>query len=116
MQRSLARNSFTIAVLAALAGCAQSAAGAANLAGAFVEVGGPAPGHTIPIAGQVVARSHGGKVFTVTVGPGGHFQLTVPPGTYRLTGYSSTCLGRAGPITVRAGKQVAHVQVVCPIP
>ncbi len=112
MQASL----LALVMVGAAVGCGQNQEPRAKLVGTFIEAGGPAPGSTFPIAGRVVAESQTGQVFTVTVGRSGHFQLLLPPGTYRLTGYSSGCIGRGGPITVRAARQAAHVEVVCPIP
>lgn len=91
--------------------------------GRLVQVGGPGQivdGRTVtpstPLAGHVVARSESGDVFTVIVGKSGHFQMLLPPGTYRLTGYSpiypGPCAGESA-IRVRSGRHAAHIDVIC---
>ncbi|HUY51114.1 MAG TPA: carboxypeptidase-like regulatory domain-containing protein [Streptosporangiaceae bacterium] len=42
----------------------------------------------MPLPGTVVARSAAGEQFTTTTGKDGRFQLSLPPGTYELTGHS----------------------------
>ncbi len=58
------------------------------MTGHFVVVGGPVPGIERPVPGRVVLTSTTGQRFTVTVGPTGRFTISLPPGSYTLTGYS----------------------------
>ena len=59
-----------------------------TVTGLLVRVGGPAPGSPVPLPGTVVARTPAGGQFTTTTGKNGRFQLSLPPGAYRLTGHS----------------------------
>lgn len=58
----------------------------------LVRVGGPAsqsgPPPPLPLPGTVVARDAAGQQFTATAGNDGRFELSLPPGRYRLTGHS----------------------------
>lgn len=114
-----------IVLLAALviAGCSAGTADRGTVLGSFAQVGGPGQivdGRTVtnrtPLTGHVVARSQSGDVFTVTVGKSGQFRMLLPPGTYRLTGYSprypGPCAGENA-IRVRTGKRVTHINVIC---
>jgi hypothetical protein len=60
--------------------------------GVLVRTGGPAViGRTqsaVPLPGEVVARNTAGEQFTSPTGQNGRFQLSLPPGAYRLTGHS----------------------------
>jgi hypothetical protein len=108
----------------AIAGCGAGASEHGTVLGSFIQVGGPVslvdgrpvPPKPLPLPGQVVARSQQGHLFTVSVGKSGQFQLLLPPGTYRLTGYSpmypGPCAGESA-IKVRPGKYVTHVNVIC---
>jgi hypothetical protein len=89
--------------------------------GSFVAVGGPAPGSTRPLPGQVTAQNSAGHKFTVAVGKSGKFVLWLPAGVYRLTGRSpmfsvngveGTCAADQ-PVLVRARKKTLGVEVVC---
>jgi hypothetical protein len=75
-----------------LAGCSGQPAGSRTVTGMLVRVGGP-PGRSgppppLPLPGTIVARNATGQQFTATAGNDGRFQLSLPPGTYRLTGHS----------------------------
>jgi hypothetical protein len=59
-----------------------------SVTGLLVRVGGPAPGSSVPLSGTVVARNAADGQFTTTTGKNGRFQLSSPPGLYRLTGHS----------------------------
>jgi hypothetical protein len=75
-----------------LAGCSGRAAGGQTVTGMLVRVGGPAgrsgPPPPLPLPGTVVVRNAAGRQFTATAGKDGRFELSLPPGTYRLTGHS----------------------------
>ncbi|HTZ30012.1 MAG TPA: hypothetical protein VMC83_38815 [Streptosporangiaceae bacterium] len=62
------------------------------MTGTLVRVGGPAgksgPPPPLPLPGTIVARDAAGQQFTATAGNDGRFELSLPPGTYRLTGHS----------------------------
>jgi len=59
-----------------------------TVTGVLVSAGGPAPGAPVPLPGQVVAVSTDGSRHTATAGRSGRYRLSLPPGTYRLTGHS----------------------------
>jgi hypothetical protein len=119
----------TVAAVAILAGCGGPSAhqgGTAtrqSVTGMLVRVGGPAPGSPVPLPGTVAASSAAGHEFTAVAGRNGHFQLSLPAGTYRLTGHSPQvwangremlCLaGRS--LHVAASKPVRGIRVVCSI-
>lgn len=116
------------ALALAIAGCSAGSTGQGTsdrgtVLGSFMQVGGPGllvDGRLVtqrfPLPGQVVARGQTGSTFTVTVGKSGHFRMLLPPGTYRLTGYSpmypGPCAGENA-IKVRTGKHVTHINVIC---
>jgi hypothetical protein len=81
-----------IAVLAAgiavLAGCGGNPGYHQTVPGRFVRAGGPAPGSPVPLPGTITARTATGETFTATAGRVGRFTLSLPPGTYRVTGRS----------------------------
>lgn len=78
----------------AISGCTEHAKTAyGTVTGLFVMVGGPASlahpsGVRLPLPGRMVATSTAGQRSTVTVGTSGRFTMSLPTGTYQLTGYS----------------------------
>ncbi len=94
------------------------------MAGTLVRVGGPAPGAAVPLPGRVTAIGSAGVRFTVTVGNNGRFSLMLPPGTYRLIGYSPLVWANSAEmrctaqhsVQVTTGKLMRDVDVVCSIP
>ena len=77
----------------------------------------------MPLPGTVVARNAAGE-FSTTTAKNGRFQLSLPPGTYELTGHSPQVMGDGQQMLCRAAKTV-HVTtdkpvrdtwVVCSIP
>jgi hypothetical protein len=92
--------------------------------GILVRVGGPAPGSPVPLPGEVDARNTVGEQFTAATSNNGRFQLSLPLGTYRLTGHSPQVGSAAHPavcsamraLNVTRNKPVPYVQVVCSIP
>jgi hypothetical protein len=113
-----------VVVLLPITGCGASTSDHGTVLGSFIQVGGPgqivggrpAQPRPVPMAGHVIARSQSGSVFTVTVGKSGRFEMLLPPGTYRLIGYSpmypGPCAGESA-IKVRTGKHVTHIDVIC---
>jgi hypothetical protein len=108
-------------IIAVLAGCSTGGY-QQNLTGKFVQVGGPAPGLPVPLPGTITARAATGQTFTATAGNNGRFKLSLPPGTYRVTGRSPLmqsgqmiCPATAALRVIR-GKPAHHVTVVCSIP
>jgi hypothetical protein len=113
-----------LVVALAIAACSASPSDRGTVVGSFVQVGGPGvivdgraeQPKPIPMQGQVLARSQAGSVFAATVGKSGRFQMLLPAGTYRLTGYSpmypGPCAGESA-IKVSPGKNVTHVNVIC---
>jgi len=117
------RNACAVLALsiAVLAGCSTGSY-QQNVTGKFVRVGGPAPGLPFPLPGTITARAATGQTFTATAGDDGRFKLSLPPGTYRVTGRSPLmqsgqmiCAATAA-VRVTRGKPAGHVTVVCSIP
>jgi hypothetical protein len=96
-------------------------AAGAKVTGTLLRVGGPAPGAPAPLTGTVTAADGAGGHFTATAGRDGRFRLSLPPGTYRLTGHSPLIDSGAGlctasrPAYVTRGKPVPPVRVICPV-
>ncbi len=75
----------------------------------------------MPLPGKIEARDSAGNVFSVTVGSDGRFRLSLPPGTYQVTGTSpliddgkARC-DAAKPVHVAKTGKAAAVLVVCSI-
>ena len=113
-----------VASVSILVGCSSQSDSHQAVTGLLVRVGGPAPGSPVPLPGTVVAQNATGEQFTTTTGKDGRFQLSLPPGTYRLTGHSPQVMGdgqqalcRAErPVHVTKAKLVRNTWVVCSIP
>jgi hypothetical protein len=77
----------------------------------------------VPLPGQVDARNAAGEQFTAATGKDGRFQLSLPLGTYQLTGRSPEVWGdgQEMPCTamrtlyVTKDKPIPNIQVVCSI-
>ena len=97
------------------------------MTGLLIRVGGPVtvsqPQNRLPLPGTVVARNAEGEQFTTTTGKNGRFQLSLSPGTYRLTGHSPQVMidnhqemcfaARTVHVTMR--EPVHNIWVVCSI-
>jgi len=113
-----------VASVSILAGCSGQPGPHQSVTGLLVRVGGPAPGSPVPLPGTVVARNAAGGQFTTTTGNNGRFQLSLPPGTYRLTGHSPQVMGDGHQELCRAVRAVHvtrsrplhNIWVVCSIP
>jgi hypothetical protein len=89
----------------------------------LVRVGGPAPGSAVPLPGQVIAIDSDGRQFVVTTSRNGRFRLSLPPGSYRLTGKSPMVMANGTEmecmamreVHVKAGKATRGVKVICSI-
>jgi hypothetical protein len=108
--------------IASLGGCGGDPGYHQIVRGAFVRVGGPAPGSPVPLPGTITARTAMGKTFTATTGRDGRFALWLPPGAYQVTGRSPLmqsgqmiCAATAE-LQVSPGQPARHVAVVCSIP
>jgi hypothetical protein len=92
MRRSCRAVAGVAASVLILAGCSGQPAGGQTVTGMLVRVGGPTtksgPPPALPLPGTIVARNGAGQQFTATAGNDGRFDLSLPPGTYRLTGHS----------------------------
>jgi hypothetical protein len=110
-----------------LAGCSGHSAGGQPVTGMLVRVGGPAgksvPPSPLPLPGTIVARGAAGQQFTATAGNDGRFELSLPPGTYRLTGHSAQvwvnnqqmlCTAQAA-IHVTKRRPLPKIWVICSI-
>jgi hypothetical protein len=116
-------NAFVLAVgIAGLASCGANAGYHQTVAGTFVRVGGAAPGSPFPLPGTITARTATGETFTAMAGRDGRFKLSLPPGTYHVTGRSPLmqsgqmiCAATAE-LHVSRGQPARPVSVVCSIP
>jgi len=131
MRRSGGGGAVALAVLAGLvvadlvlAGCSGHATAApGTVTGALIRVGGPAPGAAVPLPGQVIATNSAGVQFPAAVPRSGRYRLSLPPGTYRLTGYSPLVYANGSKlpcvatraIHLAAGQTVPGVDVICSI-
>jgi hypothetical protein len=108
--------------LAVLAGCGGSLGYHRTVPGRFVRVGGPPPGSPVPLPGTITARAATGETFTATAGQDGRFKLSLPSGSYRVTGRSPliqsgrmTCAATAK-LHLSRGQPARPVTVICSIP
>lgn len=118
---------LTVAIVV-LAGCAGSAGGAGSpayqqaVSGTFMRVGGPAPGSPVPLPGTITARAATGQTFTAPAGQNGRFTLSLPPGSYHVSGRSplmqsgQTACPATAELRVTQGKPAGPVSVVCLVP
>jgi hypothetical protein len=105
-----------------LAGCGAHPDYHQTVPGTFVRVGGPALGSLFPLPGTITARASTGGTFTATAGRDGRFKLSLPPGSYRVTGRSP--LMQSGQMMCAAttelhisrGQPAHSVTVICSIP
>ncbi|MHB1431538.1 MAG: carboxypeptidase-like regulatory domain-containing protein [Streptosporangiaceae bacterium] len=111
-----------LVLAAVISGCGTGSGRHGQVIGHLLAVGGPAPGQDRPLPGRVVATTAAGQRVTVTVGPAGRYTISLPPGTYTLTGYSPHVRSGHGemrctamhPVTVRASHRALR-NVICPI-
>ena len=88
--------------------------------GTFVRVGAR-PGSPFPLPGTITARAATGETFTATAGQDGRFKLSLPPGSYRVTGRSPLMQSGQTMCAAAAERHIprsacALVTVVCSIP
>jgi len=123
VKKALAAMVLSAAAVAVLAGCGPSPAATGTVTGVLVRVGGPAPGAPVPLPGKVVAVSSDGARYTATTGRNGRYRLSLPPGSYQLTGHSRNvrsqgapmlCTGRHA-VHVAAGRTESGNDVICAI-
>ena len=126
MMRVCCAIAAAVASVSILGGCSGQSGPHQTVTGLLVRVGGPLPGSPVPLPGTVVAQNAAGGQFTTTTGKDGRFQLSLPPGAYRLTGRSPQMMGdgqqalwlcraeRTGHVTRH--KPVHNIWVVCSIP
>jgi hypothetical protein len=116
-----------VASVLILAGCGQSEPHQ-TVTGLLIRVGGPlGPSrqqNRLPLPGTVVAQNVAGGQFTATTGNNGRFQLSLPTGSYRLTGHSSQVMvdgqqelcSAGDTVHVTRRRPVHDIWVVCSIP
>jgi hypothetical protein len=93
-----------------------------TVTGMLVRVGGPAvtaPPKPVRLPGEVVARDAAGEQSTASIGNNGRFELSLPVGTYRLTGHSpqvpgETCRASRS-VRVTTSKPLHNIWVDCSI-
>ena len=124
MRRTLGAVVTLLVAGSLLAGCGGTETGTTArgaVEGQFIRVGGPYPGAPVPLPGQVVAVDSTGARRVVSVDNSGRFRLSLPPGTYRLIGYSplmdsgkGQCIAER-PVRVATGTTTQHIAVICSI-
>jgi hypothetical protein len=109
-----------VAVGLALVGCSDTSPHG-SIAGLFLEVGGLAPGK-FWLHGRIVAIDSAGNRFTVDAGVKGQFRLSLPPGHYRLEGFSPRVRSSGAEMRCGAAKAIhitsgthSHIDVICSI-
>lgn len=115
-------------MLAARTGQDQAATG--TVTGTLVRVGGPVRLGTtdpaasrVPLPGRVVAVGTDGSRYTAAVDQSGHYTISLPPGTYQLTGHSPLVRSddvemqcrAAHAVQVTAGTTTTGIDVICSI-
>ena len=124
MRRVCCVTAAAVVSVSILTGCGDQPGSHQAVTGLLVRVGGPAPGSPLPLPGTVVARNAAGGQFAATTGKNGQFQLSLPRGTYRLTGHSPQVMGdgqqescfAVRTIHVTRRIPLRNVWVVCSIP
>jgi hypothetical protein len=116
---------MVITVLAAgvpvLVGCGASQGYHQTVPGTFERAGGQAPGSPVPLPGTITARAATGETFTATAGKNGRFILSLPPGSYHVTGRSplmgsgQVICAATAKLRVTRGEPTGPVTVVCSI-
>ena len=85
--------------------------------------GVPAAPTPVPLPGRVVAESPDGSRNTATADKSGHYTISLPPGTYQLTGYSPLARGdgvemqcrATNAVQVTAGTTTTGIDVICSV-
>jgi hypothetical protein len=126
----MATIAVSVTVATTIAGCrGHTSTAHGTVSGIFVMVGGPAStahpnGVRLPLPGRVIATSAAGQRFTVSTGKNGLFTMLLPPGTYRLTGYSPRvhvngqemrCIAERA-VHVKVGQSIRGTEVFCSVP
>jgi hypothetical protein len=95
------------------------------VSGTLLGVGGPAPGAAFPWSGTVTLRATGaayhtkGSAYRTTAGDDGRFEVSLPPGRYRVTGHSPsyndgrTACNPLHPFVTVRPHRTARVNVFC---
>jgi hypothetical protein len=72
-----------------LPGCGTKGVPTGTVAGVMLRIGGPPPGSPVPLPGEVTLTDvASGARFQASASTNGKFAVTVPIGTYRVTGQS----------------------------
>jgi hypothetical protein len=103
-----------------LSSCSSPSSPRQTVTGMLVRVGGLATleaAEPVPLPGEVVARNAAGQEFTAATSKNGRFELSLPLGTYRLTGHTLPVSGRTCRATrsvrVTTRKPLHNIWVVC---
>jgi len=124
MRRVCGITAVAVVSVSILTGCGAGPGPRQTVTGLLVRVGGPAPGSPVPLPGTVVAKNAAGGQFTTTTGNNGRFQLSLPPGTYRLTGHTPEVMGDGqqglcfDPQTIHVTMRTPlhNIWITCPVP
>jgi hypothetical protein len=103
-----------------LSSCSSPSSPRQTVTGTLVRVGDLATleaAEPVPSPGEVVARNAAGQEFTAASSKNGRFELSLPLGTYRLTGHTLPVSGRTCRATrsvrVTTRKPLHNIWVVC---
>ncbi|WP_157411301.1 hypothetical protein [Actinoplanes rectilineatus] len=81
------------------------------VSGVLLRTGGPAGTADQGIAGTVLLQAADGTITSAVADTSGRFHVTVPPGTYQVTGDRSACASEA-PVVVPASGRTG-IEVHC---
>jgi hypothetical protein len=124
--RFIAASLLCALAAAFVGGCGSSGKGhrtpSTPVTGTFHEVGGPAPGVDIPLAGDITVYSgtsaSGIQVTVLHTDAKGHFHVDLNPGTFFFVGRSPIVSGASctssGPVVLTSAP--ASVAVTCSVP
>lgn len=119
MKRAGCVVAVVVVSLSILVACGGQPGPRQSVTGVLIRVGGPAtlshPQNRLPLPGTVVARNAAGHQFTAATGKDGRFELSLPPGRYRLTGHSPQVCRASRILHVAKSEPIRNVQVVCSI-
>lgn len=122
MKRVICVIGLAVVSILILSSCSDPSSPHQIVTGMLVRVGGIATLETaqpLPLPGEIVALNAAAQQFTVATGTNGRFELSLPPGIYRLTGHSPPVSGETCRATrsvrVTTSKPVHNIWVVCSI-
>ena len=121
MRYALGAAAVLLAAMSTAVGCSNNVAAPAvvGTASGLLIFGGPGP--VRPVPGQVVAVNSAGTQSQVSAGKDGRFSMSLPPGSYQLSGSSPAVVldgspvqcGADRPVRIRAHRTTRGIKVFC---